>query len=72
MDYWGGGGAKGMLAPSQIIGGPGPPLPTPMVCQVVCLVPHRFNHKLRELIGLKHEDSYCKHLNTMKRTYAAD
>ena len=31
MDYWGGGGgggAKGMLAPpSQIIGGPGPPLP---------------------------------------------
>ena len=34
MDYWGGGGGgvpKGMLAPpSQIIGGPGPPLPTPM------------------------------------------
>ena len=29
----GGGGAKGMLAPSQIIGrawSPGPPLPTPM------------------------------------------
>ena len=23
MDYWGGGGAKGMLAPSEIIGGEG-------------------------------------------------
>ena len=38
MDYCrgGGGGAKGMLAPSKIIGGgdwppPGPRLPTPMV-----------------------------------------
>ena len=30
VDYWGG-GANGMLAPpSQIIGGPCPPLPTPM------------------------------------------
>ena len=28
---WGGGAAKGMLAPSQIIGGPPPPtLPTPV------------------------------------------
>ena len=33
MDYWGrgGGGAKGMFAPCQIIGVPcTPPLPTPM------------------------------------------
>ena len=36
MDYWGGGGQKGMLPPFQIIGGgapppaPPPPLPTPM------------------------------------------
>ena len=26
----GGGGAKGMLAPTRIIGPPGPPIPTPM------------------------------------------
>ena len=35
MDYWGGGGAKGMLAPPpKLLGGgpgpPGPPLPTLM------------------------------------------
>ena len=33
MDYWGGGGGggKGYVGPpSKIIGGPGPPLPTPM------------------------------------------
>ena len=29
MDYWGG-GQKGMLAPSQIIGGAAPPLPPPL------------------------------------------
>ena len=34
MDYWGGGGggAKGYVAPPplKLLGGPGPPLPTPM------------------------------------------
>ena len=34
VNYWGGGGAKGMLAPSQIIGGGlAPPVPTPMMYQ---------------------------------------
>ena len=42
MDYWG--GPKGMLAPPppppppKLLGGPGPPLPTPMLYAAVNLV----------------------------------
>ena len=39
MDYWvGGGGAKGMLAPSQIIGGAWPPLAPPPLFLRLCKV----------------------------------
>ena len=56
MDYWGGGGgAKGMLPPSQIIGGagpPGPPLPTPMSLNLCKMAGHALHcTKFREIIS---------------------
>ena len=60
MDYWGGGGAKGMLAhPSKIIGGPAPPppplappLPTPMhIRHLQSIGPKSVKHQNAELAG---------------------